>query len=452
MQKKTNNATDKGDYVNAYGYAAMVEVGGANHIVFFFGLEKDDDNGTNNIGIWLLQDGTVNCVSTGGNTAFTGHHQDGDLLAVVAYDSGGNVGTALGYTWQGGALVPEFSQTQAECSSSLGDDSPFCVITNADGTRETPWWSPQKGDKSSGAVLQENVFVEGFLDVTNVFGAGSEPCYASALADTRASTSTTATLYDFVQIEAPTCGPLIIKKYYDKDAQGDRDTNDVAAAGWTFKVVAHGDDPSIPANVLYEVTTAGTEGQATIANVPFGVYDVYEVGQAGYYSTDPGDPGTPDYPVMKSITKTAGSQTLEFGNACYVDKTFEITSVPAGVSSVTVEYNVAPFGDAYTTLALVKQVTPSTTYSATVADSLKQSDSIAWRWYINGDTAHKVVVVSDVGLGESLAAYGYPACAKTNTDQLDLVTLQGSKYKDVDNNATYDAGPTSAAAPAGCST
>ena len=92
---------------------------------------------------------------------------------------------------------------------------------------------------------------------------------------------------------------------------------------------------------------------------------------------------------MKSIIKTAGTQTLEFGNACYVDKTFEVTSVPAGVTAVTVEYNVAPFGDAYTTLPLVKQAAPSTTYAATVADALKQSDSIAWRWYINGDTAHR---------------------------------------------------------------
>ena len=104
--KKTNNATDKGDYVDAYGYAAVVEVGSVDHIVFFFGLEKDDDNGTNNIGIWLLQDGTVSCVSTGGNIAFTGHHMNGDLLAVVEYDSGGNVGTALGYTWQGGVAGP----------------------------------------------------------------------------------------------------------------------------------------------------------------------------------------------------------------------------------------------------------------------------------------------------------------------------------------------------------
>ena len=161
------------------------------------------------------------------------------------------------------------------------------MITNADGTRETPWWSPQKGDKSYDAVLQQNVFVEGFLDITNIFDAGSEPCYASALADTRASTSTTASLYDFVEIEAPTCGPLIIEKYYDKDAQGDRDSDDVAAAGWTFKVVADGDDPSIPANVLYEVTTAGTEGRVTIPNVPFGAYDVYEVGQTGYYRPTP---------------------------------------------------------------------------------------------------------------------------------------------------------------------
>ena len=47
-----NNVNSKIDIIN--GYAANYVAGGQKYI--FFGLEKDVDNGSNNVGLWLFQD------------------------------------------------------------------------------------------------------------------------------------------------------------------------------------------------------------------------------------------------------------------------------------------------------------------------------------------------------------------------------------------------------------
>ena len=434
--KKTNNATDKGDYVNGYGYAANVNVGGVNHIMFFFGLEKDDDNGTNNIGVWLLQDGTVGCVAGNGNTAFTGNHMNNDLLAVVSYNSGGTIGTAQGFTWTGGAGgslsgQPTFTSNDANCTSNgITPTSKFCITTNAAGAINTPWWSPQKGNKLPTADLQKNVFAEGFIDVTNVFGAGSEPCFASALADTRSSTSPTATLYDFLQISAPTCGPMVIKKYYDKNADGDRDTGEQLLPTWRFKVFADGADPAT-ATPVYDVTT-GADGSVTIPSVPFGSYDVYEVLKSGYYNTDPGTGAA----LKKDITKTAGTQEVIFGNACFVDKSFTITGVPSGAQlALTYAINNG-------TSTTVNMAADGTSRTYTLADTLKPSDLLDWSWgYQAGGPTGTIVGADDEVLTDYTDTAGDgTSCAKANSDTFPLATLNGTKYKDANDNGAVDAG------------
>lgn len=452
--KHTNNATDKGDFVNGYGYAANVTVGATNHIVFFFGLEKDDDNGTNNLGFWLLQDGTVGCSQAGGGNAdFIGNHVDDDLLAVISYDSGGTVGTAKGFLWEGddtGSLntTPAFESASANCTSpGIDETSKFCITTNASGTRATPWWSPQKGDKTTGAVLQQNVFVEGFIDITNVFGPGSEPCFAKGLADTRASTSPTASLYDFLQIEAPTCGGLTIKKYFDRDVSG---TYTAASegpppvpaepylSGWLFKVFATGADPAT-ATPLYTGTT-GTDGSVSFSNVPFGTYDIYEYGQAGYYNTDP-VAGTynpaatpPTTTVKKTLTKTAADQTVVFGNACLVDATFTVNNVTQdtalqmryflnGSATATGPFNMTTSAD-------------GSTYKAvkTFTDTFKPTDDLTWEYALQSDsTFTNKVSGGSVDMGNYTDTSGVgTACAQSDAESFPYATLTGKKYKDAD--------------------
>ena len=58
-----NNVTDKGDLVNTY---AVAYTNAAGQLIFYFGAEKNDASGTNNIGVWFLQDQTVDCSDSGG--------------------------------------------------------------------------------------------------------------------------------------------------------------------------------------------------------------------------------------------------------------------------------------------------------------------------------------------------------------------------------------------------
>lgn len=468
--KHTNNATDKGDFVNGYGYAANVTVGATNHIVFFFGLEKDDDNGTNNLGFWLLQDGTVGCSQAGGGNAdFIGNHVDDDLLAVISYDSGGTVGTAKGFLWEGddtGSLntTPAFESASANCTSpGIDETSKFCITTNASGTRATPWWSPQKGDKTTGAVLQQNVFVEGFIDITNVFGPGSEPCFAKGLADTRASTSPTASLYDFLQIEAPTCGGLTIKKYFDRDVSGtytpaSEGPPPVLAEpylqGWEFKVFAAGANPAT-ATPLYSGTT-GTDGSVSFSNVPFGTYDIYEYGKAGYYNTDP-VAGTynpaatpPTTTVKKTITQTAADQTVIFGNACIVRMTFEVKNLPSASTALKMRYkvNAGAFGSAVNMTTSADGSSWKATYTTPLADGLKPTDTVTWEYV--PQSAADFTEARTGGTNEALSNYTDTSgvgtsCGDSDDAQFPYVTLSGIKYKDMnadgDRNADSDPAP-----------
>ncbi len=66
--------------------------------VIYFGIERNVNTGTANVGFWFLQD-EVGCTSTGGAVTFTGEHLDGDLLVVSEFSGGGTVSTINAYRW-----------------------------------------------------------------------------------------------------------------------------------------------------------------------------------------------------------------------------------------------------------------------------------------------------------------------------------------------------------------
>ncbi|WP_404384325.1 hypothetical protein LL946_02180 [Knoellia locipacati] len=462
--KKAQNATDKGDWVNAYGYAARVDHDSNSatddHTVFFFGLEKDDDNGTNNVGIWLLQDENVACeTSGGGNVPFTGNHVDGDLLAVVAYDSGGNVGTAQGYAWDGGLPnTPTFNQTQAECDpNNINYANKFCIITNSGGTIVSPWWSPQKVDKSVDAVLQKNTFIEGFLDVTAIYEGLNRPapCFATSIANSRASTSTTAALYDFVEIEAATCGPMNLLKYFDKNANGTKQADEPFLEGWEFKVFADGANPATATPLFTGYTDEN--GSLSFSDVQTGAYDVYETGKikladgsivnaseywaSDPFTTSPGDVGA--YPVKYDLTQTVAGATVDFGNACFIDKSFEVTGVPSGAAlALTYAINDPDDNGPSTTVNMTAPAAAPTTRTYTLVNTLKLGDTIDWSYeYQASPTAPSgTIAVED---DETMAGFTDTSgigltCAKANTTAFPLATLSGTKYKDADADGVKD--------------
>jgi hypothetical protein len=186
-----NNVNSKDDVMNAYAVSYVDPVTGDE--ILYFGLERNANTGTGNVGFWFLQDEVACDTSTG---AFTGDHVDGDVLIVSEFSSGGRVSTIFAYEWEGGAdgfLNPTAVASGAECPPAAGDPDTICAIANT-GTITTPWQTANKQD-GVGNSLRVSEFFEGGINLTQE-GLGGK-CFNTFLADTRTSTSLTSTIFDF---------------------------------------------------------------------------------------------------------------------------------------------------------------------------------------------------------------------------------------------------------------
>ena len=196
-----NNVLSKNDVMNAY--AASYEDPGSGDEILYFALERNANTGTANVAFWFLQDDTVNCVSPGGSTAFTGDHADGDLLVVSEFSNGGVVSTIQVYRWDGGAngsLNPDPVASGVDCLTTTGTDT-ACGTVNR-GTISTPWLTSNKQDGPDHS-LRISEFFEGGLNLTASDLGGR--CFNVFMADTRSSTSLTATLFDFSRGQLGQC-------------------------------------------------------------------------------------------------------------------------------------------------------------------------------------------------------------------------------------------------------
>ena len=192
---KSNNVGNKFDLLNAYAAAALVD----GEAVLYFGGSRRGNNGSANIGFWLLQDPTVDCDSPGGGSSdFTGDHVDGDLFIVSEFSSGGVVSTINVYEWVGDTLV--LRESGADCKDTLGED--VCGTVNTD-TILPPWLVETKNQgESASPNLFENEFFEGRLNLTAL---GLESCFNRFLVNTRSSFSLGSTIHDFAIGEFEVC-------------------------------------------------------------------------------------------------------------------------------------------------------------------------------------------------------------------------------------------------------
>lgn len=434
---KANNVGDKVDIVNSYA-TAYIDADG--HLVLYYGVEKSSPNGDSNIAVWFLKDGTVDCSSPSGRAVdFTGVHRDGDILLVSAFSNGGTVANVQAYEWVGddatGALDPAPLAQGQLCGTGTSDEA--CSVVNKTALN-TPWNSPDK----NGGDLDTNEFFEGGVDVGP---AGADTCFATALANTRSSTSLTATLFDYARFSLPVCGDLEVTKYIDVDVSGSPSTGDVTSGApvstWAFSVAGPAPSTSVVCTGTTDTTGALVCTTGSLTGLTPGTYTVTETQKTGFFNSDPGG-GTPPVAgtangaatVSKTVSLGVGGGSVAFGNTCYVAKTFQINTVPTGTSapsSITVSYSVS--GGTARTLALAPKTGDATKWVGTVG-GLLPSNSITWSWSINGDTANSVSGGSDV----SLAAGLYPTCAVTNNANFDVTPISGFKYKDANNSGDYE--------------
>ena len=178
--------------------------------VLFFGSDRFDNSGDAQQGFWFFQNSiALGSNSVGGGTGFTGVHANGDLLVISDFSNGGSTSTITIYKWDSSCLSaankPKPGQcgdanlrllktsTSANCGSAgAGDD--FCGTVNG-GTITMPWSFRDKSGTPANQALNGEFF-EGGVNLT-ALGLGDR-CFASVASETRSSTSTTATLKDFV--------------------------------------------------------------------------------------------------------------------------------------------------------------------------------------------------------------------------------------------------------------
>jgi hypothetical protein len=165
--------------------------------VLYFGSDRLDNSGDAQQGFWFFQNQiTLGSNSVGGGFGFNGVHAPGDLLVISDFSVGGTTSTISVYEWDptvSGNLRLLKTSTAANCATAAASDT-FCGIVNP-GTITMPWsFTDKSGTPNNGALNGE--FYEGGVNLTTL-GLGDR-CFSSVASETRSSTSTTATLKDFI--------------------------------------------------------------------------------------------------------------------------------------------------------------------------------------------------------------------------------------------------------------
>jgi len=184
--------TNKTDITNAYAAAYVHPEDGtarAGNLILVFGMDRFDTSGDAQLGFWFLQD---NVQPVAGGT-FSGVHVDGDILVLVNFSGGGDTPTIEVFQWQGTGLVSLGVGGDVLCTGGfIPAGQNFCGITNS-GNVPAPWAYENK-DVGVTTQFPPGAFFEGAVDLTAL---GIEVCITNFLAESRSSTSITATLQDF---------------------------------------------------------------------------------------------------------------------------------------------------------------------------------------------------------------------------------------------------------------
>jgi hypothetical protein len=248
----------------------------------YLGWERANTLGTANMDFEFNQSKTLS-----GN-GVTPVRTAGDMLITFDFAQGGNTVNLGLLRWvTSGAASQCFSSSSVPCWGNRMDLSAAHV---ADGAVNDPGFGQTSvQDPISGQTLPQDTFGEAAINLTDagVFPANQCVNFGSAYLKSRSSTSFTAELKDFIAplaVSVTNCGTINIHK---QDDAGN------ALAGATFTLYT--DNAPVggtrgaedTATTLSCTTTVSTvsNGDCTIANVPFGNYWVVETTTPTGYST-----------------------------------------------------------------------------------------------------------------------------------------------------------------------
>lgn len=218
---KDGSVPDKSNITNAY--AASYENG---DLIIYFGADRFANVGDTFMGFWFFKDE----VSLNPDGTFEGLHTLGDLLVLVNFPQGANaVPLVQVVSWDPSCSKADNNNPQpgdcaaqnlrleagasgagAICGSVANDD--FCAITNTENgpndPTPSPWpYTPKVGPAN---IFPFESFFEGGINLGDLF-PDADACFSSFLAETRSSSSFTASLKDFVLDSFPLCSIDVTK-------------------------------------------------------------------------------------------------------------------------------------------------------------------------------------------------------------------------------------------------
>src|SRR5262249_30282179 len=128
----------------------------------------------------------------------------GDVLIISDFSNGGTTSTISVFQWNSAVsenLQPLANIVNGKCTVA-GPTDQACGLVNPS-TITMPWsFTDKSGTPNNGALNGE--FYEGGINLSTLGLAGE--CFSSVASETRSSTSTTATLKDFVLGQFAPCG------------------------------------------------------------------------------------------------------------------------------------------------------------------------------------------------------------------------------------------------------
>ena len=253
---------DKDNITNAY--AAAYDNNG--ELTVYFGADRFATAGDAELGFWFFHR-QVNAVMVGNTGKFVGadgqlaSHTLGDILVLANFSNGGSSVQIQVFQWNGSGLTQVANTANAKCGSN--DNPNVCAITNEDNT-VAPWaYTPKAGVAGTFPAVS---FFEGAINLSAFIDTSVGGCFSSFMAETRSSTSQTATLKDFALGSFNTCDLDIAKScptvVYDPGTNLLNYTSSIVVTNKGFGTVydvTMTDTPSAPA-------TPSTQTLASLAN------------------------------------------------------------------------------------------------------------------------------------------------------------------------------------------
>ena len=250
---------DKDNILQAVATALPLPNG---HTAIYFAASRFNNNGNADLGFWFFQqkvapqpNGTFG--PTAGQVA---NHRDGDLLVLVNFENGGLVPSIFVYRWQGGVnggVVLATGLTTGECGvGPNAGNMDACAITNPTATPAPSFWNYVPKFGTPGTFPPQSFF-EGGIDLNAIFPT-NVPCFSSFLAETRSSSSITATLKDFAEGSFNLCAITVTKSCESALI------NNGTEVRYTFS----GTVTNAGAGTVYDVQVVDTPGNATGTQTP----------------------------------------------------------------------------------------------------------------------------------------------------------------------------------------